>query len=146
MASRYYSVAIQRPLLDLETRQGSCSQCLAYRKVLVYRQPIQALIQGNQVAVGKEILFCLNCLVRVLKPLKKKEQSMPNLRIECQFCLTLWKVIGTQGRYHGRILINPYTSICYICEKEWGWPPIAANLWEWNEPEKKWEKWKGRIK
>jgi len=67
MANRYYSVAIQRPLLNIETKSGSCSQCLAYRKVLVYRQPIQALIQGNQVVVGKEILLCLNCLVRVLK-------------------------------------------------------------------------------
>ena len=65
------------------------------------------------------------------------------LRIECQFCLSLWQVIGTKDRLKGKLLINPYTSICYLCEKEWGFPPSVANLWEWNEPKQKWEKLKG---
>jgi len=66
---------------------------------------------------------------------------MNNLWIECKHCLTLWNIVGTiDDKLKRRLLINPLTSICYLCEKVSGLPPILNNLWEFDKKVKKWRK------
>lgn len=69
---KYYSLTIEYPLLNLEIKLAKCSQCWAKKLVLVYRQPIRAVIQDNQLDIGKEILLCLNCLTEAFKAAKKE--------------------------------------------------------------------------
>jgi hypothetical protein len=54
---------------------------------------------------------------------------MLKFRIECRHCQALWSLIGTQDRLKGRLLINPHSAVCYLCEKASGLPAKLNRLW-----------------
>ncbi|RHZ36724.1 hypothetical protein [endosymbiont GvMRE of Glomus versiforme] len=69
--TKYYTLEIKRPLIELEINQGECSQCWNKKKILVYRKPIEAIIQGEKIELGKKILLCLECLCLIWKAVSK---------------------------------------------------------------------------